>query len=383
MLKLLHCADAHLDTPLSLPDLAKADVRRAELRGAFASLTLYARKNGVRLVLFSGDLFNNAFLTRDTLQLLQKEFAAAPDCHFVIAPGSHDCYSQDSVYARVRFPKNVHVFRSEALSCFRLDDIGVDVWGFANTESSVNRFCPLEGFRVQDKSRLNLLCGYAHLTDEAAFAAGGSENDTIPCVTKEQLARAGFDYAALGYEHNSTGIRRIGKTFFGYAGCLEGRSFDEPGYKGAFFGTLSEKEDGTPDFAVRRLRFSRRHYETASADVTGCRTPAAAAARILEQMKDALPDKDTALHLTLTGTVSAELLLTRETLQPYLPPVFLLEVCDGTERENDLDRLESDPTLRGAYYRELKPLLESSSENERETAILALRLGLQAMHPGE
>ncbi|MCQ2432193.1 MAG: hypothetical protein MJ175_06270 [Clostridia bacterium] len=370
MIRLLHCADALLDTPLSLPDLGKTDLRRAELRAVFSSLTLYVRKNGVRLVLIAGDLFHNSFLTPETLQLLQREFAACPACHFVIAPGSHDCYTPEGIYAMTRFPQNVHIFTSGQLACFRLDDIGADVWGFANTAPEMNGFQPLEGFRVRDRSRLNIFCGSCDITGEDSTAA---------VITKEQLARAGFDYAALGSRRNSDGIRRIGGTYFGYAGCLEGRSFTETGYKGAFCGDLSKKEDGTAAFTVRRLRFSRRHLECETVDLTGCRDLSAAAETIRQALAPKNYDSDAAMRLTLTGTVPAAMLLTEDALRPLLPPFFLFELCDCTARDHDLAWLEHDPTLRGAFYRELKPYLESDSENDRETAYLALRLGLQAM----
>ena len=42
MIKFLHCADLHLDSPLSALDLQKAEVRRNEMRASFTSITLYA-----------------------------------------------------------------------------------------------------------------------------------------------------------------------------------------------------------------------------------------------------------------------------------------------------------------------------------------------------
>ena len=103
MLRFLHCADAHLDTPFSMEDLENADVRRAELRSAFSSMMLYIRQNRINLLLIAGDLFGHAFLTRETTALLRREFASVTDCHIVIAPGNHDFYAEDSIYATVDF----------------------------------------------------------------------------------------------------------------------------------------------------------------------------------------------------------------------------------------------------------------------------------------
>ena len=76
MLRLLHCADAHLDTPFTLADMENADVRRAEMRTAFSSMMTYIRQNGVKLLLIAGDLFDHAFLTRETTALLRREFSS-------------------------------------------------------------------------------------------------------------------------------------------------------------------------------------------------------------------------------------------------------------------------------------------------------------------
>ncbi len=373
MLKFLHCADIHLDTPFSLLDIEQSELRRAELRTTFSSMMCYIRENDIRLALFAGDLFNNSFVTRETIVLMQREFAAVPMCHIVIAPGNHDFYTSDGVYAKTAFSENVHIFRSAVVSCFSLLDIGVDVWGFANTAPHADTCFPLEHFRIPENTsaRLQLFCAHAD--------TGGSDTD-IPQITKEQLAHAGFAYAALGHQHNSDGIRRIGATYFGYAGCLEGRSFEECGYKGAVCGEFSPNADGTMGLSVRRLRFSRKHYETETLDITGCESLHAAAAAISAMLAEKHYDRDTALRLILTGTFSAAISLNEKNLAALLPPLLLLELCDRTTPDQNLSWLENDPTLRGAFYRELLPLLNSANENDRETAYLALRLGLQAMN---
>ena len=84
MLRFLHCADAHLDTPFTIDDLEQADVRRAELRSAFSSMMLYVRQNRIHLLLIAGDLFSHAFLSQETTALLRREFASVPDCHIQI-----------------------------------------------------------------------------------------------------------------------------------------------------------------------------------------------------------------------------------------------------------------------------------------------------------
>ena len=73
------------------------------------------------------------------------------------------------------------------------------------------------------------------------------------------------------------------------------------------------------------------------------------------------PPKGLLLHTLMTACIGAGLTL------PLL----------------DADKLSADPTLRGAFYRSLAPMLASSDESERETAARALRYGLTALAGGD
>ena len=103
---------------------------------------------------------------------------------------------------------------------------------------------------------------------------------------------------------------------------------------------------------------------------------AQALALAVAEKKMAAPDKDTALQLTVTGTLPAELLLSETRIAAALAPLASLELIDRTV-PGETDALETDPTLRGAYYRELADKLQSEDAATRETAALALRLGMQ------
>ena len=234
---------------------------------------------------------------------------------------------------------------------------------------------PLDGFSVSDRSVCNLFCGYADLT---------GENPSAVRVTKEQLVRAGFDYAALGSVHNAGGLRRAvlsdtEVTYFAYSGCLCGRSFEEPGFKYAVRGALSKETGKAPVLTVRRLRFDRCRYETLTTDLTGCRTESDVRGRLSEAAEALSCDADTHLRITLTGEAPVSLRLDETTLRTYLPPAASLSVCDRTSPAGGTELLSADPTLRGAFCAELLPLIGSGSEEEKETARLALRLGLAAL----
>ena len=285
-LKVFHCADLHLDAPFSLFTPGEADRRRIELRSAFTSAVLFARSNGADIFLISGDLFDSDCVTRDTCELLAGQFASFPTCRFFISPGNHDPYNDASVYKRMEWPDNVHIFTGEK-ERVRLDELGVDVYGVGFTGKTCLS-SPVVGYPALDKSRLNILVCHGEVG--VPLSANGP-------ITKAEIAQSGFDYIALGHIHAPSGLLREGDTQYAYPGCLESRSFDEPGYHGALFGELSKESNG-----LRFVRFSKRRYERTVVDIGGCADKIEAVERIRAGIRRYT--EDTALRLTLTGEVA-------------------------------------------------------------------------------
>ena len=60
-MKLIHCADIHLDSPMQTHMTAQqASVRNTEMLQSFVRLTEFAQERAVRAVLIAGDLFDGA-----------------------------------------------------------------------------------------------------------------------------------------------------------------------------------------------------------------------------------------------------------------------------------------------------------------------------------
>ena len=362
MIKILHCADLHLDSPFSLDDIQKSEVRRAELRGAFTSMMLYAKTEGVDIMLMAGDLFDSEYASRDTAALLTREFASNPGCRFVIAPGNHDFYSSESVYARVDFPDNVYIFDSDKLTYFSFDELDTDVYGYAFTSPSM-RVNPFAGRRPKNPARLNLLCAHGDI---------GVPTSPYCPISTDDIRDSGFDYIALGHVHNTHGIERFGNTYYGYSGCLEGRDFGETGHKGAVLAALEKLPSG-------ELRFSKRRYEIERLNASGCAAESEVAARLARLIAEKKYGSDTALRVFIEGGVLPSLELSEKRLAQSAQGLFFLEVIDNTLPMADAGTLESDPTIRGVVYSKLLPKLRDGSPEERETAARALRLIMDAL----
>ncbi len=364
-IRIFHAGDVHLDTPFSRLDAERGEARRRDLRSTFTGMMLYARMKNCQLVLLPGDLFDDGFATKETVELLCREFENSPDIRFVIAPGNHDPYRPGSVYAAKKFPENVYIFSSPAVSRFEFPELGADVYGWAFTSSFLTED-PLAGFAPEENGRIRLLCAHGDLTSPVSNSCPLSESDFV---------RGGFTYAALGHIHKSPGIKRVGRTWFGYSGSPEGRSFDECGERGAYYAEIDEEGE----VAVSFVPFSRRIYRKESCDLTGCRTEAEASHRILGLFEREKLGKNVILRLTLTGSCAPGLTVREDELAER---VFSLDLRDETSPTFDGALLEQDLTLRGALYRILLPELTSEDPEVRRTAADALRCGLTALDGG-
>lgn len=369
MIKFMHCADLHLDSPFSLDDPRKAEQRRAELRGAFTSMMLFAKTEGVDLMLMAGDLFDSEFAGRDTAALMAREFAANPRCRFIIAPGNHDPYTPDSIWARFQFPENVYIFDTDKISYFSFDDIGVDVYGYAFTGPSMTQN-PFAGKRPRNPERINLLCAHGDLNMPTSMFCP---------ITIDDVQRSGFDYIALGHKHNTTGIERAGNTYYGYSGCLEGRDFGETGHKGAVYVRLEKTESGELHAEIRGLRFSKRRYEIARLNVTGCMNERDIVSRIQKMAVEKKFGADTALRCIIEGELPPSLDISERRLAGSVQGLFSIEIIDNTVPMAGGDMLADDPTIKGAVYNKLLPKMLEGTPEERETAGRALRLIFDAL----
>lgn len=369
MLKILHVADLHLDTVFSLEDLPTAELRKNELRAAFVNLMMFARSKQVDIMLISGDLFDKVRPCRETEEVVLREFSACHTMQIFLSPGNHDPYTADSPYARLDFPQNVHIFDKEELSCVELPEHNMCVWGYAFTSKRLP-YNPFANPVKLDESKINILVGHADV--------GKSASDSCP-VTLSEIARSGFDYLALGHIHAASGLQRQGYSYYAYPGCLEGRDFGEcGGEKGALIAVMQKNRPGEFEIETKQIRFARRRYELLKMTFTGNESQEEVISLCDKAVKDAGYDENTLLRLVAEGQLPEGVGVSKTLLQSIARRLFYLEVKNHTEPAIDMTELQSDPTLRGAFYTALAPLL-SGSDEEKSLAEKALRYGLSAL----
>lgn len=337
-MKILHCADIHLDSAMtSNMDQERAVSRRHELLITFIRMNEYAAEHDVNMILIAGDLFDTEFVTENTRQQVMSCIAHNQRIQYVYIEGNHDERTFMSQLAKC--PDNLH-FLEEGQS-FDLEEVTV----------------------------------LAAAAPEQVNLAAGRTNIVMMHGEPDVKAFAGrnIDYLALGHLHTfrSTAIDERGVAC--YSGCLEGRGFDETGDKG--FVLLEIGKTG------RKLRpqfipFSSRHVMECEVRMDG-----------INQMQDLVQAIDEALiqsgarkcdmvRIKLIGHVSIEFHVNREYLKKYYENRFFMFAIkdDELKSEIDVDDYENDISLKGAFIR--KVLASEYSESDQRKM---MELGIAAL----
>jgi len=362
MVKIVHCADVHFDSPFTLNDPRDADLRRQEFRSAFSSLVMHAKNFGAKIFLISGDLFNEEYISKDTANLISREIASYPDCRFFISPGECDPYNAKSPYKQIKWSENVHIFKSSDLTKIEIPELNTDIYGYAFTANTL-QMNPFSNKKPQNQDRLNILVGHGDMTS----------SDSLYCpITPTDIGRSGFDYIALGHLHDGTGLKKLGETYFSYPGCLEGRGFHEPGPRGAMCGELDK---GVCD--LKAVRFSKKRYETIQVDISQHVTEN----QIIESVRLAtaiFKEDDTALRVELTGILRPGFVFSTRSIEEKFTRFNFIQVKNKTSPYIDANALRYDKTVKGIFFRKLESKLNSQDAKEREEARLALQYGFNA-----
>ena len=370
--RFLHCSDIHLDTPFAGLTAEKSEERRRDLRASFMRLMEYIRDREVDVVLISGDLFDTAYATNNTAEILIREFRNCPKTRFVIAPGKHDAYENNPIYASHRLPENCYVFSDSGLCRFDFQEFNLTVYGWAFMTDTLPA-CPLHDRTVDDVSRINVVCGYGDLN-------GAVDSDLCP-IPKTDLKKFVADYYALGSRHDFSDFRREAGSTYSYCGSLECIGFEEPGLGGAN-AFMIEYDDGNLSIDVKHMSFGHVRFLTERIDITGVSANNEIVNRISRLISDKKYGIETALRVELVGNIDPRFLVPRN-LECDAFGLYFFDMVDKTMPLYGTEHFKRDMNAAGEIYRFLLPMLESEDEEERLTAARAFRTGLSALEGRE
>lgn len=368
-IKILQCGDMHFDTPFRELDSKLSIVSKEELLEVLTRIIDICIKNSVDIMMMTGDIFDNLTVNKKTLTFITQELKKIEHIRIFISPGNHDPYNSNSFYKMIDWPSNVHIFKSEMESVY-IEELNTMVWGAAFNKPHIKESL-LKG--VNPKSDcINLMV----LHGEISQSEGGNNYNPI---TLKDIGESGVDYIALGHRHTYSGILRERNTSYAYAGCPQGRGFDETLDKGVILGEVYK---GGVNLEFKRT--SKRNYYVVEVDISKGLSNEEIKSIILNEINEEDRAKNF-YKIVLVGAVESYLNLKEEViLEKIKDEFYFVKVVDKTEIKIDFDEISKDYSLKGIFVAKLlKELEECENEEDIEVIKMALKLGVQCLSDEE
>ena len=352
MIKVIHCADLHLDSPMETHmNETQASKRNTELIQSFVRLTEYAVEQDVRAVMIAGDMFDGERVKKRTVDEVLDAIRRTASVDYLYLAGNHD--EMANAFADHDIPDNLKMFGQEWRT---YEYNGVAISGIEICERNAESLYQ----EVPHKE------GMANIITMHGMAGTGSGEGKI---NLNQLKNKGIDYLALGHIHTYSEQALGYKGVCCYSGCLEGRGFDECGTKGFVLLTINEGH-----IWHEFVPFSCRQLHRISVDISGLRKNS----EIAEKMKQSVQEisSEDMVEFVLTGEVDPTDNIAVSYLQDRMNGLgfFFSKVKDETHMAIDPEDYKNDISLKGEFIRLV--LASDASEEEKATMI---RTGLQAL----
>jgi len=243
-MKFVHMADMHFDAVFAnLSDKPYlGDKKRLEQRQVFKEIIEYIKENNIELFFISGDLYEQKYIRKSTIEYINNLFKEIPNTKIFISPGNHDPYIKSSYYNTFPWNENVTIF-SGKITKIELENI--DIYGFGFTEY----YCTdskIEEFELDNNEKANVLVIHGTL-DGASIEE--KEYNSMP---KKMLIEKGFDYIAMGHIHKNN-FNKNEKII--YPGSTISLGFDELNEHGIVVGEIEKNKLEVKYISMEKLKF--------------------------------------------------------------------------------------------------------------------------------
>ncbi len=358
-MKVVHFSDLHLDSPFvwagATGDAARQ--RRQALRETLLRITALARDENADALFCGGDLYEQDYFSPDTANFLRHTFADLDPMPVYIAPGNHDWFGPQSLYAQVDWSKNVHVFREARLCKVDLND-GLWLWGAAHLgPANTGNF--LDGFKVEPSG---IHIALFHGAESSWLnEQGGGKQPHAPFDARD-IETAGLAHAFLGHYHRPRDAQ-----FYTYPGNPDPLAFGEDGQRGAVVATIST--EGL--IARERRSVAVTLVHDLELDVTGLSDQQ----QILERLEAETSSLSGFARITVKGEIASTIDIREGDLRSRLSGYGGVQIVFGDIRPSyDLESIRQEPTVRGQFVQDV--LDSDLSDNDKRRVIVT---GLRAL----
>lgn len=333
----------------------KAAQRQIELVDTFAAMVRCAVERKADVVLITGDLFDSAKtkqknIKNRVLYIIQQN----PKIDFLYLRGNHDDedYFSDSAVS----VSNLKFFNKNEWTSYVYGDVRI-------TGRELPAFIPGELYSelALDKSKINIVALHGQISKATNKA-------DAPFINLRKLENKFIDYLALGHIHTFSQGRLDERGIYCYAGCLEGRGFDETGEKGY---VEIDIEDGV--FKSAFVPAAARKLDVHVVDISG-ETDFIAILNKIKTECESVPAKDL-LKVVLTGEVTEDADIDIELFYEQMKDeFFFVKFEDKTQRKIEYEKYRNEISLKGEFVR----TVEAENIDEKEKAEIIIT-GLKAL----
>jgi len=340
-MKLIHCADLHLDSPMEAnlsPEKAKE--RKGEILATFSKMVRLAAEGGVAAILISGDLFDSNHITKRTERYVLDLIASYPELAFFYLAGNHD--RGTSIRFADSKPDNLYTF-DEGWSSYNFGEVTI-----------VGSERPDPETLLLDEDALNIVMMHGQ---ERSGKGMQGEN----AIRFSLLKNKNIDYLALGHLHEYRTAQIDARCTACYSGCLEGRGFDECGQKGYVLLETTGK-----GITHRFVPMARRTLHTVACDISGFSTQVELENRLMEAVSG-IPSTDL-VKVELVGHCPVEQMKDTGHLLGVLSDAFYFaKIVDKSRLLIDPESYRNDISLKGEFVRRV--MASNLKEEEKERVI--------------
>lgn len=363
-MKIIHCADLHLDSKMTANlNSEKAKERKAELLRTFHKMIAYASTQDVSAIIIAGDLYDKKSISKTASNAVYDAIIQNPDITFYYLLGNHDA---DSFLAGLdNIPENLKLFGNE-WKTYTLSNRGKRPITLTGVELNQDNAGSIYTSLILDNDAFNIVTLHGQDAEHVA-------KDKVEVIALSMLKNKGIDYLALGHVHGYKEEVLDKRGTYCYSGCLEGRGFDECGDHGFVLLDINEE---TGDFSKEFIPIAFRNLYTLRIDITGAITTSQIIDIIRKKLNEEDIDQRHLVKIILTGNVDVEC----EKNIPFLVKEFenryyFLKMYDETKIKVDYQAFQMDESLKGEFVRTVMNAPDLSEEEKGEI----IRYGIQAL----
>lgn len=361
-MKLLHCADLHLDSPMRANlDAVKSKERRLELLDTFSRMVDFAREEAVSAILIAGDLFDSSNVSRTAMNAFLRQIDSHSDIDFYYLRGNHDalCFPVSE-----GLPENLKLFDDEWTTYVLSENEHLKIVLNGVEFNGINEGSIYDSLKLKAHD-FNIIMLHGQTTKH-------NMGDKTEYIHVNQLQNRGIDYLALGHVHSYAREDIDNRGTYCFPGCLEGRGFDECGEHGFVLVNINEE---TGEWHDRFVPFAKRNLYELYVDVSECMSSEEMTERVKGALLDSGYPTESLIKVILTGKIDVNCEKNTDYILHNISDYYFVKLCDETKMEVDFRMYAFDESLKGEFIRNV--LASDLSDDEKGEII---HYGLMALN---